>query len=786
MHRLCIAVFPCALLHSLLAQQAPPVKSTYVPAHPIVQRAPLDRASSSLIMEEMPLVAPLFIEERNMSSELVLVNNSSENAGSTISLRNLHGIETGHLHLVLKPHEDRHIPVRTLEANVASPSQYGSIVVMPDSDLKGPSIAGQLLITDRSSSTPAYLDEELAMPNMQGSSVLRSVTDDTERQPLLAVTNLSAQAQKAVIRCLGSDAKQRQNTLDLAPFATSLIAACSGSFVSDIDHFLSQATDRTSSGITGIEVVGDGVAGEIAAYAIAAHRRNSDVVFSSVPFTDPALIHSPDSVFAGVPIGPQPTLPNGVYIPRISLSNFASTPARVTVALHVTARSRMESSDGASSVVAPQTLASLTIPPRQTREVVLKGTESQSGLLNSVYVTSDRQPGEVQGKLVSRSDGSLYEIELLGKDVRDLENGGIHPWTAEDDAESHLILYNHSTSQKKFDVAVWNGTMLWDKTYYLDASETLEISFNQLIRDKVKDDRKQVLDPAFKSGVVNWSTPNGGDATGRLMVTSRKAVMARNYSCGSYIVPCGGVFQTLYDYIGINQTLNLFDLSVQYCSAWGPGQCGGNEVGSGSANFSSTTSAPSKIAFYNSSQNSQSPTMKGMAAGSSHFIEEADGNDCRVSDDGDGTTQNPGKLFVENDTESTPSCPNKASLQRQITYQIDDTTGTPMYSAIQLRENVPGTTSSCNNSVVHTGTTCTLNTVYAPGVVNEFTDVLFPGCPSATAVTPCGFQFSNQQWQACENGGQQTIGTIGPVNAQNSNISVDGNSTSLRGTFFQP
>jgi hypothetical protein len=67
-----------------------------------------------------------------------------------------------------------------------------------------------------------------------------------------------------------------------------------------------------------------------------------------------------------------------------------------------------------------------------------------------------------------------------------------------------------------------------------------------------------------------------GNATGRLMVTSRSKGMARNFSCGTFIVDCGVYFET-YDngLIPVNSTGDLWAALPTFCSAWGPGQCSG-------------------------------------------------------------------------------------------------------------------------------------------------------------------------------------------------------------------
>jgi hypothetical protein len=126
-------------------------------------------------------------------------------------------------------------------------------------------------------------------------------------------------------------------------------------------------------------------------------------------------------------------------------------------------------------------------------ELALSDTVSQSGLLQSLFVETDKKPGEVLGKAVSRSDGSLYEVELLEKDEKDENNGGIHPWSVEGDSESHLLFFNHSKKPQVFGVGIASGASLWHKKYTLAPNETREISINELIQDEVPDEKGRIL-----------------------------------------------------------------------------------------------------------------------------------------------------------------------------------------------------------------------------------------------------------------------------------------------------
>jgi len=150
----------------------------------------------------MPLVAPIFIEDANTSSSLVIVNNSAINAGATITVRSLSGSEVGTVHRTLAPHEQQEISLQSLLTGFASPISTGSITVTQDSNLKGMTVASQLLLTKFRGALPSYVDEELAMPSVSGSSTLRGVADEALGTALLAITSIVNWEQHVTLRCL--------------------------------------------------------------------------------------------------------------------------------------------------------------------------------------------------------------------------------------------------------------------------------------------------------------------------------------------------------------------------------------------------------------------------------------------------------------------------------------------------------------------------------------------------------------------------------------------------------
>jgi hypothetical protein len=501
--------------------------------------------------------------------------------------------------------------------NATNPNdRWASITVDQAPGKMGVVIAGQVLITDLRASMPAYVDEELSMPEMEGSSKLTAVTDQVEGPPLVAITNLSSKPQHVSLTCLHNANLVSASRVEIAAHATAKTIACSSGSFSDLDAYMATVDKAHGQGVYGIQLEGDGLPGSLAAFALAPHFRGHDLIFSSVPFYDPLLIHSSNFVFAGVPIGPQPTLPYGVYVPRLSYANFSDSPIHLSVYLADTVNQPTSTAGDDAPTPQLQKLKSITVSPRASGEYAFSGVEAQSGLTHSVVVKAESGPGNYQAKLVSRSDGNLYEIELLAKDALDLNNSGIHPWSINGDTESHLILFNHSSTAKKVGFTITSGTASWAHEFMLAASETREISFNDLEKEHIRDDSGRLLPPSAKEGVVDWMSPESGDVTGRLMVTSRTNAMARNFSCGGYKVLCSINFLTYAAAIAEGATDAMYGVADNFCIDSEPLQCSSGTSTTGTANNYWTVGATNIIALSSSSQATvSSPTLTGVSVG---------------------------------------------------------------------------------------------------------------------------------------------------------------------------
>jgi hypothetical protein len=166
---------------------------------------------------------------------------------------------------------------------------------------------------------------------------------------------------------------------------------------------------------TGIGLTSDGTPGSFAAFGLAPHQNAGVKYFSSVFFTDPMSLLSPNSIVAGVPVGPTTALGGGNYVPQLSLANFSAKAAHVTVQFAVTSGNT------------PNTyqVQSLTVPPGQSREFVLDNLQGDPDLRNSFLINSDGAPGDIQAKLVSVSPSRTGEAELLAKDELDQNNSAL-------------------------------------------------------------------------------------------------------------------------------------------------------------------------------------------------------------------------------------------------------------------------------------------------------------------------------------------------------------------------
>lgn len=494
-----------ALLPTVLTAQTPTITKTY-PATPLpggVLNAPASM---------MPLVIPLFLQGNHFASTLVMVSNATEQTEVDLTVRALDGGTVASKRVTLNPHGQQRVDIGHLLDASHSVVSAGSIVLMPTSSLAGPALGAMLAMTFTGSADPNYIDEEVSMPGMGGSQVLQGVVDSGEGTPALAISSIAETSQHVQIQCIGKEGPGPLRTVSLAAGETLLTNACSGPEIQNSEGAaVLQTWEEHPHGAQGIRLTSDAMPGSFAAFAVGPHHERSDWFFSSVLFSDPKTFNSSNTIFTGVPVGESSLLTPGLYVPRVTLTNFSAKDAQV----HTTfARS-------SAGTPAAQELATVVVPANSTREITLRDLEGDSLLQNSFVVSSDGAAGAVMAKLVSHGDSQLHEVELQAKDAADVDNAGGHPWSIEGNVESTLLLFNHSNSSQTFTVRVSGGGVDWQKEYPLASLQTKAISIRDLVEQQTKDDNAKTLPKGATTGETSWLVTDMKKASGRLLQSDR-------------------------------------------------------------------------------------------------------------------------------------------------------------------------------------------------------------------------------------------------------------------------
>ena len=628
MTRKFIVAWALCLAASLAAQQHSTTTTTHYPAHPIsgIQPPP---------MMAMPSVGPLFINTETISSSIVLVNNASRNAGATVTLRDLDGSLVSQKHFVLHGNSQRLITTDSLVKEGSPRTRLGNITVLQDGDLEGAAVNSQILITNTSASVPSYIDEELFMPSMEGSVILRGVADPSDWLPLLAIHNSSEMAQSVRVKCIRAN-MSRASTVTVGSHATSLTPACSTTALSSLDDYVAEPQRGESEGVTGIELSGDGMPGSLSAFALVLHHHLGATTFSAASFIDPKTQKSSKTVYPGVPIGTQTVLSDGVYRPYVSLTNFSSSDAEVTIQIASSDVADSDTSSGSAATPAVQH-QNVHLRANESKVVLLDDMKGKNGVRHSISITSDQQAGMVQSKVTSRSDGALYQVELPGKDSLDAENAGGHPWTIADGTAATLILHNFSQKPIRYDVRLVQNATVWHQSRTLSANDTRTLDIRHLIEDRVPDAKGNVLSPSVLTGVAYWSLSDPGAGTGRLLVSNPKTQLARNFSCGYTDVVCGMNLSVFNDgFFWMGNTGEYGDALGQICVTWGPGYCNGATNTGGSGGSAYWSLGNTSIVNFNSpsDQYSQYPFFKAVAPGKTTAWVTLSENGCSSSGSG--------------------------------------------------------------------------------------------------------------------------------------------------------
>lgn len=242
----------------------------------------------SATMMEMPLVIPLFIQDQDFTSTLVMVNGSNAATAVDVVLTGLDGHEIKSQRVEFTQHSQRQIEIASLLQSAGSSATTGRIVIMPGPNVKNMSVLGQLTMTYVGSREPSYIDEEVAMPSAEGSQILRAVTDKAQGSPLVAITSLSDSLQHVGVECLGGIGAQLTEPVDLPAEETVVIHPCGDQ--THPEEGLSTDSEDEKQGLSrpvGIALTSDAMPGSFAAFGLTPHKTDGGKFFSAITFVDP-------------------------------------------------------------------------------------------------------------------------------------------------------------------------------------------------------------------------------------------------------------------------------------------------------------------------------------------------------------------------------------------------------------------------------------------------------------------------------------------------------------------
>jgi hypothetical protein len=381
----CIAVF--SLLLSNMDSAAARLDPTSPP--PNASRGPLLRATGNRPSKPaqmpsqtmmMPMMFPLFLQNQDFSSTLVLTNAANQNTYADVVLTGTDGKQITQQTVQFTAHSQRTVDIQSLLMSAVSPATTGSITVMQDPQFESTMvILGQLSMTYHASDRESFVDQEISMPNAQGSQTLRAVANSGEGSPLVAISNLSDMPQHIAISCLPENGQSFSKSVALSAGETLLTESCSDRTIhgATIESFPAYENDAPHGPI-GISLTTDGMAGTLAAFGLQSQRIGDHHFFSNITFTDPMMLMSSSTVFDGVPVGPPNLLLSGDYVPEISLANFSAKNLQVAVQY------------AQSSATTPETkqVASLTVPANSSKKIALKDLQGDPQLQDSFLLTS--------------------------------------------------------------------------------------------------------------------------------------------------------------------------------------------------------------------------------------------------------------------------------------------------------------------------------------------------------------------------------------------------------------
>jgi len=519
-------------------------------------------------MKLQPSVFPLFIEDNEMSSLVTLNNSSGIPSSVVLTIRDPQGATYTPVSIRIGPQAKVQIKVSDLLQKIGARVRTGSILITQGPELKRNSIVGQLTLTEFGSAPMALTEEEMVMPMLVDSQDLRSVSESSTDAQLIAVTSLIAEPQHITAKCFKKGSISTKTAI-LAPGGTALLYPCSKDSSQFEGISLLGASEVTES--AGISIHSDGPNGGFAAFGLARHVSLSTKTkfLGSLQFLDPTALQSSSLVFTGVSAGYSLTPGTHQYSAEVALANFSAQQSHIGLRFYKT------DVNGSISTVNKE----VVLAPESSLQISLGQLGLKAGEVGSLVVSGDQPPGDLIAKIVSNSDAAPNQLEQLAKDSLSHRNGGVHPWTVQDNTRSDLVLFNHSTRAEPFNVIITTEDgMQWVKQLQLAPYETRTVSINDLIRDKTPDIHGRTIPGTTWSGTVMWHTSGPGIGSGHVLIRSDANSTGENFSCDQVFVVCGAAAFIDTPTLSVGET-GQASAEESFCVEWGTvGYCGGDYI----------------------------------------------------------------------------------------------------------------------------------------------------------------------------------------------------------------
>jgi hypothetical protein len=567
-------------------------------------------------MTSMPLVAPLFIENGELSTTVTVVNAMIRATTVDVILLDQSGATITQQTYALDGHSQQAIDVSDLLRAANSAAFFGSVKIESDMEAEmNMGVLGQVSISGTGRGNPVYLEEEFPMMGPHDSGVFRAVAPAGLGFPVLALRSTSTSPQTVTVGCLYEHGNAGQSIVQLAPGAMVLSGAC----VPGMEQLPSldagwneQALDP--KGATGISVASSAGAGALCVYGFVIAGQAAHPIYSALNFTDAGSVNSGTTIFPGVPEGQASLLGTDVYAPALALANFGTTTVTASVVNAAT------NDNGPTT----RTLATVTVPAQSSVTVPLGGLNGDPQMRNSFVVHSNAANGTLYAGMTVFGGNAVPAVQLLGKDWWELYNAGAHPWTTAGDLNSTLPLFNCANAPTTFFVRISAGGAWWQQTYQLAALETKAIDIGALIANGAKDSGGAAMPKETTSGMVVWYTMSLGQGMGRLLVSQPGAGLARNFSCQNFLAQCSALVSNGNITVAAGSRGGMGPYEVTMCLAsWQ--QCYGSPAG--------TSPTPATWSSSNTSVATLSPSgdttdVNGVAAGLATITATAPRKSC--------------------------------------------------------------------------------------------------------------------------------------------------------------